>query len=166
MFIFVVALAVNCGVTFRSSYMWKKMTGAQTSAEKEDAVQKKQWEALLRKCLIVYLLATVSDWMQGPYVYALYSDYKYSQYTPIRRETTCYSLASLASFIHSINNTVDCLLFVLLSVPLDYYPPLHIHSNTNNTVDCLLLDAHDYFFSQVNAKLIAHWKSTNYYSNK
>mmetsp|Transcript_1340 Transcript_1340/g.1805 ORF Transcript_1340/g.1805 Transcript_1340/m.1805 type:complete len:476 (-) Transcript_1340:205-1632(-) len=80
MAVFVVALAVNCGVTFRSSDYWKKMTGAPTSADKEDEVQKKKWETLLRKYLIVYLLATLSDWLQGPYVYALYSDYKYSQH--------------------------------------------------------------------------------------
>jgi MFS transporter, MFS domain-containing protein family, molybdate-anion transporter len=31
--------------------------------------------------MIVYLLATLSDWMQGPYVYALYRDgYGYAQH--------------------------------------------------------------------------------------
>ncbi len=35
---------------------------------------------LLRKYLIVYLLAALSDWLQGPYVYALYDAYGYSQH--------------------------------------------------------------------------------------
>lgn len=30
--------------------------------------------------MIVYLLATLSDWLQGPYVYALYADYGYEQH--------------------------------------------------------------------------------------
>ena len=36
--------------------------------------------SLLRKYLLVYLLATLSDWLQGPYVYALYDAYGYSQH--------------------------------------------------------------------------------------
>jgi len=81
MAVFGAALAVNCLVTFRSSDYWKKFaTGGQAVVEKEDAAQKKLWESLLKKYLIVYLLATLSDWLQGPYVYALYSDYKYSQH--------------------------------------------------------------------------------------
>lgn len=35
---------------------------------------------LLRKYLSVYLLAALSDWLQGPYVYALYDSYGYSQH--------------------------------------------------------------------------------------
>jgi len=35
---------------------------------------------LLRKYLVVYLLAAFSDWLQGPYVYALYDAYGYSQH--------------------------------------------------------------------------------------
>lgn len=34
---------------------------------------------LLRKYLCVYLLAALSDWLQGPYVYALYDAYGYSK---------------------------------------------------------------------------------------
>ncbi|ACI64961.1 possible transporter, partial [Thalassiosira pseudonana CCMP1335] len=33
-----------------------------------------------RKYLVVYLLAALSDWLQGPYVYALYDAYGYSQH--------------------------------------------------------------------------------------
>lgn len=35
---------------------------------------------LIRRYLIVYLLAALSDWLQGPYVYALYNAYGYSQH--------------------------------------------------------------------------------------
>ena len=35
---------------------------------------------LLYRYLCVYLLATSSDWFQGPYVYALYSAYGFSQH--------------------------------------------------------------------------------------
>lgn len=36
--------------------------------------------ALLKKYLSVYLLAALSDWLQGPYVYALYDKYGYAQH--------------------------------------------------------------------------------------
>jgi len=35
---------------------------------------------LLSKYLCVYLLAAASDWFQGPYVYALYSAYDFTQH--------------------------------------------------------------------------------------
>lgn len=77
--IFFAALAVNVLVTFRSSAMWKKLT----KTEEEETQPKELVDAhklLLRKYLIVYLLATTSDWLQGPYVYALYDAYGYSQH--------------------------------------------------------------------------------------
>jgi predicted MFS family arabinose efflux permease len=83
--IFGLALVLNVAVTFRSSDNWKKYvtgrgeTAAVVESEKELA-QKKQWETVLRKYLAVYLLATLSDWLQGPYVYALYADYGFSQH--------------------------------------------------------------------------------------
>uniref|UniRef100_A0A1B6GV84 Molybdate-anion transporter n=1 Tax=Cuerna arida TaxID=1464854 RepID=A0A1B6GV84_9HEMI len=38
-----------------------------------------QFEKLQRSYLTVYCLATFSDWLQGPYVYKLYSDYGYEE---------------------------------------------------------------------------------------
>jgi len=52
---------------------------AQSSGSKE-ADDKKRHSVLLRKYLVVYLLAILSDWLQGPYVYALYDSYGYSQH--------------------------------------------------------------------------------------
>ena len=78
--IFGVAFLLNCIVTFRSSDWWKKLVGGNQALENEDAATKSKWRSLLNKYLVVYLLATLSDWLQGPYVYALYSYYGYEQY--------------------------------------------------------------------------------------
>lgn len=90
LFIFTIVLAFNVGVTLLSSDWWKKRQqnnssgngnvdgSKETSAEDIDS--KTRWEKLIKKYLIVYLLATLSDWLQGPYVYALYSSYNYSQH--------------------------------------------------------------------------------------
>ena len=45
-----------------------------------DAAANIRHTLLLRKYLVVYLLAAMSDWLQGPYVYALYDAYGYSQH--------------------------------------------------------------------------------------
>ena len=45
-----------------------------------DAAANIRHSLLLRKYLVVYLLAAMSDWLQGPYVYALYDAYGYSQH--------------------------------------------------------------------------------------
>lgn len=79
--IFVLALLVNVVVTALSSE-WYKTRSGQTAAtlSTEEVEAKKRWHALLSKYLIVYLLAALSDWLQGPYVYALYAEYGYSQH--------------------------------------------------------------------------------------
>jgi predicted MFS family arabinose efflux permease len=85
-------LAVNVLVTVLSSeryknYNKKKMIESSTSDSNSNSPtpavneeQRQAWQRLVRKYLLVYLLATLSDWLQGPYVYALYSDYGYSQH--------------------------------------------------------------------------------------
>lgn len=75
-------LLLNVLLTFRSSEYYKKWRGTnvEDKASVEDAAQKAEWLKLLRKYLVVYLLATLSDWLQGPYVYALYADYGFSQH--------------------------------------------------------------------------------------
>jgi predicted MFS family arabinose efflux permease len=84
--IFGLSLVLNVAVTFRSSDHYKKLvTGrnpesAVADLSEKELAQKKQWETILRKYLAVYLLATLSDWLQGPYVYALYADYGFSQH--------------------------------------------------------------------------------------
>ena len=78
--IFIVAVVWNAAVTLRSSGMWKSSSSSSTTVT-EPSEQDVKWKALLRKYLPVYLLATLSDWLQGPYVYALYADYGYSQHS-------------------------------------------------------------------------------------
>ena len=78
---FSVSLLVNAAITFRSSGLWKKFWGHSfDGAESTDPKEEARHKSLLRRYLCVYLLATLSDWLQGPYVYALYDAYGYSQH--------------------------------------------------------------------------------------
>jgi MFS family permease len=81
--IFGVALLVNIVVTFVSSDYFKKGNKANGSSGDADGIaageSKAKWQILIRKYLLVYLLALLSDWLQGPFVYALYEKYGYSQ---------------------------------------------------------------------------------------
>lgn len=43
--------------------------------------KKIQFNNLQRRYLIIYLLATFSDWLQGPYVYRLYHEYEFDDST-------------------------------------------------------------------------------------
>eukprot|EP01052_Picozoa_sp_SAG31_P013558 SAG31_NODE_817_length_11849_cov_6.737362_10_plen_95_part_00 len=38
-----------------------------------------EFKAFQKNYLVVYYLAMMGDWLQGPYVYALYSSYGFSQ---------------------------------------------------------------------------------------
>jgi hypothetical protein len=79
--IFGIALILNAIITFRSSAFYKKFfSRANANEEIADPAEVKRHQVLLRKYLAVYLLATLSDWLQGPYVYALYDAYGYSQH--------------------------------------------------------------------------------------
>jgi predicted MFS family arabinose efflux permease len=68
-------------VTFRSSDYYKKFLGHRGGNDDglSDEVRKVH-NNLLKKYLFVYLTATLSDWLQGPYVYALYSEYGFEQH--------------------------------------------------------------------------------------
>ena len=85
--IFGIALFLNVFLTFRSSDFYKKFkksgtAGALATIQEDESsntdVNKKHMR-LLQKYLLVYLLGTFSDWLQGPYVYALYSAYGFEQ---------------------------------------------------------------------------------------
>lgn len=96
--IFCVALIINAVATFRSSSYWNKYkhlfgfsepTGGQSTENSAplldessgDGEAKAKHNAIMKKYLAVYLLAVFSDWLQGPYVYALYDSYGYSQHS-------------------------------------------------------------------------------------
>ncbi|KAL3790547.1 hypothetical protein HJC23_007696 [Cyclotella cryptica] len=57
-----------------------KLELSSSSSAASDAAANIRHAHLLRKYLVVYLLAALSDWLQGPYVYALYDAYGYSQH--------------------------------------------------------------------------------------
>ncbi|KAL3941629.1 MAG: hypothetical protein SGBAC_004043 [Bacillariaceae sp.] len=81
--IFFVAVAICAAITFLSSDFYKtKFKKAQdTNAEDEISPEiKERHTKLLKKYLFVYLLAVLSDWLQGPYVYALYMEYGFEQH--------------------------------------------------------------------------------------
>ena len=77
--IFGLALLANVGVTLQTSDTFQRWRRGSVEVEAPSEKQK-QWLGLLRRYLAVYLLAALSDWFQGPYVYALYADYGYSQH--------------------------------------------------------------------------------------
>lgn len=77
------ALLVCIVVTFCSSDIYKQHFGKKATNKGEEGLPKEivqKHHALLKKYLFVYLLATVSDWLQGPYVYALYIKYGFEQH--------------------------------------------------------------------------------------
>jgi len=101
--IFAVTMVINVIVTFFSSSSGKKYVQMLPccfasyrnvpSSEQEADIQEssndnndddrdqvKMHKNLLSRYLTVYLLATMCDWFQGPYVYALYSAYEYAQH--------------------------------------------------------------------------------------
>lgn len=88
--LFGLAVVLNVGVTLKSTGLWETAavkflgrspsTAASVEVSEETAALDQKHMALLKKYLVVYLLATMSDWLQGPYVYALYSDYGYTQH--------------------------------------------------------------------------------------
>jgi predicted MFS family arabinose efflux permease len=83
--IFAIVLILNIALTLRSSDYYKKwstgggMTVSATSMDDGDKEHQRKHTALLQRYLLVYLLATMSDWLQGPYVYALYAEYGFKQ---------------------------------------------------------------------------------------
>jgi len=91
--LFCVAVVVNIFVTLKSTGLWKMLAAKLGMAQAppapivseggdDDSSPEKDKEHmnLLKRYLLVYLLATMSDWLQGPYVYALYADYGYEQH--------------------------------------------------------------------------------------
>lgn len=82
--IFWAFLTLCASVTYRSSDHYKKNRKSSSDGGGDEAslteTQKKAHNNLIKKYLFVYLMATFSDWLQGPYVYALYSDYGFEQH--------------------------------------------------------------------------------------
>mmetsp|Transcript_20231 Transcript_20231/g.30152 ORF Transcript_20231/g.30152 Transcript_20231/m.30152 type:complete len:484 (+) Transcript_20231:97-1548(+) len=79
--IFWTTLAANVGITYRSLSNSSPSSSATdtNSDEADDMKNAVVHKSLLVRYLSVYLLAALSDWLQGPYVYALYNAYGYEQ---------------------------------------------------------------------------------------
>ena len=79
--IFVASLVICALTTFRSSELYKVWSGKNASYKDTDISEESTsaHSKLLRKYIIVYLLATMGDWLQGPFVYALYMDYGFAK---------------------------------------------------------------------------------------
>ena len=79
--IFVASLVICALTTFRSSELYKVWSGKNASNKDTDITEESTsaHSKLLRKYIIVYLLATMGDWLQGPFVYALYMDYGFAK---------------------------------------------------------------------------------------
>jgi Na+/melibiose symporter-like transporter len=79
--IFGISLVICSIVTLFSSDWYKqRFQKSSLTEERLSPEVKERHSKLLKKYLFVYLFAVLSDWLQGPYVYALYMDYGYSQH--------------------------------------------------------------------------------------
>mmetsp|Transcript_25972 Transcript_25972/g.51738 ORF Transcript_25972/g.51738 Transcript_25972/m.51738 type:complete len:202 (-) Transcript_25972:1207-1812(-) len=79
-----------------------------------DAAANIRHSQLLRKYLIVYLLAAFSDWLQGPYVYALYDAYGYSQHDIAVLFVAGFGSSMIFSFVGGIADQYGRRRFVIL----------------------------------------------------
>ena len=79
--IFVASLVISALITFRSSELYKVWSGKIAINKDTDVTEEitKAHKTLIRKYITVYLLATMGDWLQGPFVYALYMDYGFEK---------------------------------------------------------------------------------------
>lgn len=81
---FVGALILNAALTFRSSDLWKQCYASKALSENAknaaDIGQYTKWKSLIYRYLVVYLLATSADWLQGAYIFILYHAYGYTKY--------------------------------------------------------------------------------------
>ncbi len=91
--IFGCTLLINAAATFRSSSYWNSYKSCLGFGSGDASIEEEnkssdtsnptliaKHSALLKKYLAVYLLSVLSDWLQGPYVYALYDKYGYTQH--------------------------------------------------------------------------------------
>jgi len=111
--IFWVCLVFCCSVTYRSSDFYRKKTNADDGSLTQS--QKETHNKLIQKYLFVYLLATFSDWLQGPYVYALYADYGFDQHEIAQLFVAGFGSSMVfGSFVGGIADLGGRRLFVLI----------------------------------------------------
>eukprot|EP00531_Pseudo-nitzschia_arenysensis_P003931 CAMPEP_0116130760 /NCGR_PEP_ID=MMETSP0329-20121206/8649_1 /TAXON_ID=697910 /ORGANISM="Pseudo-nitzschia arenysensis, Strain B593" /LENGTH=483 /DNA_ID=CAMNT_0003625155 /DNA_START=123 /DNA_END=1574 /DNA_ORIENTATION=+ len=117
--IFWAFLVLCCSVTYRSSDFYKKRNSNNDDDDGLNEDQKKAHNKLLQKYLFVYLMATFSDWLQGPYVYALYSDYGFKQHEIAQLFVAGFGSSMIfGSFVGGIADMGGRRLFVLIFAAL------------------------------------------------
>ena len=81
-----------------------------------------EWFSILERTFLpAYFLATLADWLQGPYVYALYADYGFSkaeigQLFVVGFGTSAVVGPIVGSFADSYGRKKSCLLYCLLYI--------------------------------------------------
>lgn len=79
------ALAFLCVIVRFAQYSFSQPETTDASKQPEDGLtspppsQTSEFNSFQLNYLVVYLLAIAADWLQGPYVYALYTDYGYGK---------------------------------------------------------------------------------------
>lgn len=75
------ALALVCVIVRTAQYIANDRTDSSKSSESNGGASSRtpEFRSFQLNYLIVYLLAIASDWLQGPYVYALYTTYGYGK---------------------------------------------------------------------------------------
>ncbi|CDF41384.1 unnamed protein product [Chondrus crispus] len=74
-------LVVTCALVRFAQYYFSDASPASDAAKPSDgpAANTPDFRAFQNNYLLVYLLAIAADWLQGPYVYALYAEYGYGK---------------------------------------------------------------------------------------
>ena len=118
---FVAAFVLNATLTVRSSDLWKshcvKLNQQRQNAKMDESAQhhKQVWENLIFRYLVVYLLATAADWLQGAYIYVLYHEMGYTKYDiGVLFIAGFGSSAVFGSFIGGMADTKGRRLFVVV----------------------------------------------------
>lgn len=120
--LFGVFLLINVLLTIRASSLYLKFLGfffpADTGGTSQDAlitgsssnpattgtgISGSVYKKLLASYLFVYLLATLSDWLQGPYVYALYAAYGFSSHQIAVLFVAGFGSSKYLKFFHTHN---------------------------------------------------------------
>lgn len=112
-------LTLCCSVTYRSSDHYKNHISVKDRVRDDESTlsedDKNAHNKLLKKYLFVYLMATFSDWLQGPYVYALYSDYGFEQHEIAQLFVAGFGSSMVfGSFVGGIADQGGRKLFVLI----------------------------------------------------
>lgn len=71
-----VVLCLICGVL---CYMKYRTSACSVETQEATRVIQRDFQAFQRSYLFVYVCAMMGDWLQGPYVYALYAAYNFSK---------------------------------------------------------------------------------------